>query len=198
MRVLCVCRRVYEYIRTIKLDALYAQYFPAPVRPHRTPRSQPPYTIFLWQRDAALGLEQVVKVLGRENIAKVILKTDTPVAKSAACAVENIVGWLSEDDYRRLLEDVDFYFAPRFQEGIGFSFLEPMACGIPVIGHDDATMNEYIKDGKTSLLFDRSFRLRSSLVSPAALYGDLIADFDKGYKNWQASIPALKSFIMNA
>ena len=92
---------------------------------------------------------------------------------------------------------MDYYFAPRFQEGIGFSFLEPMARGIPIIGHDDATMNEYIKDGKNSLLFDRDFRLRSSLVSPAALHADLIAEFDKGYSNWRASIPALKSFIMN-
>lgn len=198
MRVLCFCRRIYDYIRTIRLDALYAQYFPAPVRVRRAPRSEPPYTIFLWQRDPALGPEQVVQVLGKENIAKVMLKTDAPAAESAACAVENIVGWLPEDDYLRLLEEADFCFAPRFQEGIGFSFLEPMAHGIPVIGHDDATMNEYIRDGETSLLFDRSFRLRSGLVSPAALHANLTADFDKGYENWRASIPGIKSFIMNA
>lgn len=47
-----------------------------------------------------------------------------------------------------------FYVAPREKEGIGMSFLEAMAMGRAVIAPNQATMNEYIKDGENGYLYD--------------------------------------------
>jgi glycosyltransferase involved in cell wall biosynthesis len=46
------------------------------------------------------------------------------------------------------------YFAPRLNEGIGFGFLDAMACGMVVLSHNGPTMNEYIKHRINGLLFE--------------------------------------------
>jgi len=198
VRVLCFSRKVYDYTSSIDLNAEYFQYFPELRVTRRTLRKKPPYTILLWQRDLAIGLEQLVNVVGEKNIGKVILKGDFQNAmEEYSFAIEPVTGWLKSDDYLSLLDEIDFYFAPRFQEGIGFSFLEALARGIPVIGHDDATMNEYLVDGINSLLFDKNFNFLSKLTNPAQLQYALIDNVMQGRQKWCSSQESIQSFILS-
>jgi glycosyltransferase involved in cell wall biosynthesis len=59
----------------------------------------------------------------------------------------------SKADFLNTLTECNLYIAPRVAEGIGFSFLDAMACGMIVIAHDYPTMNEYIQDQKNGILF---------------------------------------------
>lgn len=72
--------------------------------------------------------------------------------------------FLPPDEHHALQKGFGIYIAPRWKEGIGMAFLEQLAMGKCVIAHDDATMNEYIEDGKTGILrnFKRSIRPVSS------------------------------------
>jgi len=51
-----------------------------------------------------------------------------------------------------ILKEPGIYIAPRLKEGIGMAFLEQMAMGKCVVAHGDATMDEYIVDGKTGII----------------------------------------------
>lgn len=62
--------------------------------------------------------------------------------------------FMPRDQYLEMIREVGIYVAPRFSEGIGMSFLEPLAMGKCVVAHDAPTMNEYIRDGVNGLLRD--------------------------------------------
>ena len=62
--------------------------------------------------------------------------------------------FLPKDEYFKLLKEPGVYIAPRWQEGIGMSFLEQLAMGKCVIAHDDGTMNEYIENGVNGIVRD--------------------------------------------
>ncbi|MFO1483985.1 MAG: glycosyltransferase [Verrucomicrobiaceae bacterium] len=195
VRFLCFSRSVFDYVRGISRRALHVQYYPEPGASSPACRDKPPYTVFLWQRVPELGLEDVVRIVGRENIAKVIVKSDFGAVTSSSVEVQNLPNWLPEDEYRAIFDQIDFYVAPRMQEGVGFSFLEAMARGIPVIGNDDATMNEYIEDGRTSLLF-RGHQLCSGLASPARLRPALMEHMLQGRLRWMKAVPSVQSFVL--
>ena len=60
----------------------------------------------------------------------------------------------SPEEYGRVLQEQNVFFAPRRYEGIGMSFLEAMSLGMAVISPDNPTMNEYISSGETGYLYD--------------------------------------------
>lgn len=62
--------------------------------------------------------------------------------------------FVPREEYLEMIREVGVYVAPRFAEGIGMSFLEPLAMGKCVIAHDAPTMNEYIRDGENGILCD--------------------------------------------
>jgi hypothetical protein len=196
VRSLCFSHSTFKYVRNIGQNALHVRCYPRPEIAARTFRDKPPYTLFLWQRTPQLGVDEVVQIVGRENIAKIILKSDFDVTTNPAVELQRIPEWLPENEYKAMFNQIDYYVAPRFQEGIGFSFLEALSRGIPVIGHDEATMNEYIVDGQNSLLFDDRFQLKSGLVSPARLRPALIADMNEGHQHWLKAIPSVQAFIL--
>lgn len=196
VRFLCFSNRVFDYTQSISQEALHVQYYPMPAFRTKPARNKPPYTLFLWQRIPEFGLNEVIRIVGRENIAKIILKSDIDVTAPSSIQLQRMPEWVSEDEYKAVFDQIDYYVAPRFQEGIGFSFLEALGRGIPVIGHNDATMNEYIADGKTSLLFDGGYRLLSGLVSPAQLQPALIEHIKQGHDQWRRAMPVLQSFVL--
>lgn len=196
VRFLCFSHRVFDYAKSVTKAALHVQYYPQPAFTTKPARNKPPYTLFLWQRIPELGIDEVIRIVGRENIAKIILKSDIDVTAPSSIQLQRMPEWVSEDEYNAVFDQIDYYVAPRFQEGIGFSFLEALARGIPVIGHNDATMNEYIADGKTSLLFDGGCQLLSELVSPAQLQPALIEHIKQGHDQWRRVIPVLQSFVL--
>lgn len=65
----------------------------------------------------------------------------------------------SKTEFLQELCKHNIYFAPRLNEGIGFGFLDAMACGMVVVGNNSATMNEYIKNRANGIL-------RTELLNP--------------------------------
>jgi hypothetical protein len=59
----------------------------------------------------------------------------------------------SKAERESLMSRYLYFFAPRLRQGIGFTFLDAMALGMVVITQDDATWNEYSKDGEKGYLY---------------------------------------------
>ena len=198
VKVISFCRKVYELALSMKLKTIFVQYFPKPILfAKKVLKEKPPYKVFFWQRISSLGIHEVIRVFGRKNIEKIIYKSDPGINPNLMkfSKLEKLDEWLSDSLYEEKVRESDFYFAPRFKEGIGFSYLKAMAVGTPVIAYDAATMNEYIKNGLNGLLYDDHFIFNTDLKSPSILQKGLSDTCLVHYQNWLNSKEQIKQFL---
>ncbi len=65
------------------------------------------------------------------------------------------VGRLSRDDVLVAMQQADAFLFPSRSEGLPLALMEAMACGLPVIATDAASMPEVVEDGVSGLLCQR-------------------------------------------
>ena len=118
-------------------NILDLRYFPNPAD---LPQERgEPKRIFLWERG---------------EISRSTIEAILPPSNGYTFDVKKANEFMPREEYLRRLSKCEIVIAPRMKEGIGMAFLEAMAMGKCVIANDDATMNEYIEDGKTGFLRD--------------------------------------------
>ncbi len=66
----------------------------------------------------------------------------------------HVVGFLSKDQYRAVLQVSKVHVYLTYPFILSWSLLEAMATGAPIVASNTAPIKEFIKDGKTGLLFD--------------------------------------------
>jgi glycosyltransferase involved in cell wall biosynthesis len=66
----------------------------------------------------------------------------------------HIVGFLTKDQYREVLQVSKAHVYLTYPFILSWSLLEAMACGAPIVASNTAPIKEFIKDGKTGALFD--------------------------------------------
>jgi hypothetical protein len=108
--------------------------------------------VFLWERGE-------ITLSAAESIL--------PPSEGYTFDVKKADEFIPKDEYLNRLAKCEVVVAPRMKEGIGMAFLEAMAMGKCVVANDDATMNEYIEDGKTGIL--RNFRKPGDPISTEAI-----------------------------
>lgn len=111
------------------------------------------------------------------------------------------LGFLTEDEVIRELEESDLFVLPSFVEGLPVSAMEAMAVGVPVVATNIAGTSELIEDGTTGLLIrpsdsdaivdailrminDYDFRLRAAELGRRKVVEEF--DLDKECSNLNA------------
>ena len=61
------------------------------------------------------------------------------------------VGYVSQDEIPKYLNEADLFVRPSLSEGMGNSFIEAMAAGLPVIATQVGGIPDFLKDGETGL-----------------------------------------------
>lgn len=196
VKVLCFSESLIQYFKKTVLKCGYWRCFLKPSE-QKNYKEKGPYTFFFWEREKDISLEKVIEMIGSENIHKVIYKSDINPKdeKEYPFILERLPEWLEKTEYKKKMLEADFFIAPRKAEGIGFSFLEPMSFGMPVIAYDNSTMNEYIHDGVNGHLFGDDFKLKSFLQSPKMLSTGIENLSNNYYFNWNMKKGKLLSFI---
>jgi len=87
------------------------------------------------------------------------------------------------------------YFAPRRYEGIGQAVLEAMALGLCVVAPNAATMNEYIVDGQTGLLYDPDHPVPLDFSRADDLGRAAHRAAVEGRARWEALGPVIRDFL---
>lgn len=138
MGVISFCDKVTAHARRCGVtNLLDVRYFPDPAALPQT--SGDPKTVFLWERG---------------DISRQVAERLFPPSEGYRFVIKGANDFLPRERYLELLADCGIVIAPRRKEGIGMAFLEAMAMGKCVVAHDDATMNEYIVNGETGVLFN--------------------------------------------
>ena len=138
MGVISFCDKVSKHARRCGVtNILDVRYFPDPAS---LPNEKgDPKRVFLWERG---------------EIDRSIAEKLFPPSEGYVFDVKGADEFLSRDTYLERMSKCGIVIAPRLKEGIGMAFLEAMAMGKCVVAHNDATMNEYIKDGENGILFN--------------------------------------------
>jgi len=168
----CFCRCLHNRLTSFGLKSLYLSFFPAidyssinPATPHRN--TQRELKAFFWYRgDVRISL--VIRLCLKMGVTSLTIKysPDPHIRKEELEAISDIkpygiqidcAEWHStHHEYLSQLSGHHVFFAPRYNEGIGFSFLEALALGLCVVAPNTPTHNEYIVHGQSGLLHDGS------------------------------------------
>ncbi len=201
--VLSFCRELHRIVGHAGLTSLYAQYWPdpsdfAPIEDFSALRG------FFWKRSPAIRWRDIEQLVGTAPFERLHIHTSDdpgeaahdPVAASTDGRV-TVSSWFEDPaELQALLGRHNVYFAPRAQEGIGFSFIEAMCRGMAVVAADQPTMNEYITDGVDGLLWP--------LGAPAPLDFSDAARFGArarqrallGRRHWNEALEGVRAFVL--
>ena len=75
------------------------------------------------------------------------------------------------------------------------AFLEAMAMGKCVVAHNDATMNEYIKDGVNGILFDADRPIAITESQVLSVRSNMYATKEQFYGVWLEDMKKISNFI---
>ena len=138
MGIISFCGKVTEHARRCGVqNILDVRYFPHPA--DFPQNAGDPKRVFLWERG---------------EIGMAVAKKLFPPEAGYVYDIKGADEFLERNEYFERISKCGVVIAPRRKEGIGMAFLEAMAMGKCVVAHNDATMNEYIKDGENGILFD--------------------------------------------
>lgn len=149
---------LHEYLIKKGICSKYIQYFP---RPRNIVNWGKKDSLFFWQRVNKIDINLIIKLCANLNLSSIHLHNAldpgyvfSDINSKSLFEIE-YSGWLErKEDIWDLIMQSSYYAAPREYEGIGMSFLEAMALGRCIIAPNRATMNEYIVDKETGLLYD--------------------------------------------
>jgi len=173
-KIICFCRTFYEQLIDIDMNAYYFQYYPETATVSAQHASVSGSSLFFWLRrpDTAINLEGLARLIMTWPSSRlhIHLACDEPAnqvdkpKKSFATEIELLrrnghfvttSSWFANrGEYIAVLRKCNLFLAPRLEEGIGMSFLEPMSMGLCVLANNRPTMNEYIYDKVNGVLFD--------------------------------------------
>lgn len=179
MGVISFCDKVSKHARRCGVtNILDVRYFPDPAElPHE---KGDPRRVFLWER-GDIGQETAERLFPSTNGWSFDIKTTRD--------------FMPKDEYLGRLSKSGIVIAPRRKEGIGMAFLEAMAMCKCVIAYDDATMNEYITNGETGILFTPGFERPVDEHAIATVRKNLPAASAEFRVRWLADADKINTFI---
>ena len=156
MGVISFCDKITSHARHCGVtNIIDVRYFPTPSEFPQ--REGDPKRVFLWERGE----------IGRDVVERLF-----PSSEGYVFDVKRSGEFMERKAYLERLAKCGIVIAPRRKEGIGMAFLEAMAMGKCVVANNDATMNEYIRDGDNGILF--------SVAAPKPILG---VDVEKVIQN---------------
>lgn len=149
------CEALTRKLKGLGMEVFPIKFFP-PVPAESMHSTERPLRIFFWRRGFRPDITMVLEMLPDEAPVQLLYRSD--VDDSIPPLPPNVslipLPWFpSRKEYLAEVASCDLYVAPREAEGIGLSFLEALACGVPVLAMNAPTMNEYVHHGRNGFLF---------------------------------------------
>jgi Glycosyl transferases group 1 len=207
-------RTHHEDLQRFGLRTSFFQYFPEPARRHELDFDQP-LSAFFWERlpGHQPTLQTVVRLCNLIGIKSLNVHAVPDMGQGAGGRLRRPEAFVMDDveisastwfedrsEFDALIERSHFVFAPRALEGIGMSFLEAMSRGQIVVAPDRPTMNEYIRNRTTGILYDfddPSLDFKPTATLLAEMSRAAMIKTRSGYQQWQMDQDRLKSLLVN-
>lgn len=159
--------------------------------------------IFFWYR-GDVKFNEIKKIIKPSEVTKLIYFSNPDPNKSSENISQEDINrykitiiesnFLNQEEYLKHLYRTNIFIAPRKQEGIGMSFLEAMALGHAVIAYDEATMNEYIINGKNGYLYNEKTDEIKLSDSQQIINNNMIERYEN-YSGWKKDEKKILEFV---
>lgn len=187
---ICFSKTLYDGLFERGYNSLYVQYFPKPLNDIVNYGSS--NSVFFWNRRENLNINLVQKLTAGMDIKSIYIhKALDPNQKFIEPDDTSTVNYIysewfeTKEQMYKVMDKSSIYIAPRNLEGIGMSFLDAMARGRCVIAPDFPTMNEYIQDGVTGILYDYDNPTSLQKYDINQIQKNTIEYIKNGYNKWQ-------------
>ncbi len=204
-KIFCFSKTLYNFLHIRDFTVMYSQYY---IKPQAGKQNvQKMTSVFYWERSTLIDWNLIKSILGTNSIhnlhyhkSSIIAQSNPSQPTSEDISLYNISfsDWFeSKDDYKKMLQKISIYIAPRESEGIGLSFIEALSHGCCIIAYDAPTMNEYIKHGINGYLFTENNvqELDFSELALQKLCKNASQSSSEGWKTWCNSVPNIIDFI---
>jgi glycosyltransferase involved in cell wall biosynthesis len=194
-KFLCFSRELYLVLNSLGARCYHCQYFPKQEFHERTSSE---LSCLFWQREVSPDLATIEKVLPKNAPMNLYYRSDIEgkTARLPANMRLREFEWTKgREAYLDIVRNCTLYFAPRFWQGIGMSFLEAMATGACVIAANRPTMNEYIENGKNGYLYEPTNPAPVDLVKLPIIQRNLERFVRECRKRYEDSTADLRAFL---
>jgi hypothetical protein len=202
-KMLSFSQALHTTVTAMGIASHHARYHPPPL-PHR---HRDGMHGFLWVRkEDEVSWALVKRLLGEQNFDSLHIHlahdpgTRVPLRPDDADIARHGItmsDWFDRrDDYFTVLDRANVFFAPRFSEGIGMSFLEAMSRSQCVIAPDLGTMNEYLIHGVNGLLYRPDAHAPLQIKDLPDLCLNACRTIAHGHEQWTSDLPRLVNFIL--
>ena len=163
-RFISFCNELHQRFIHLGIQSKQVRFY---IDPGSLPCCQDPFTElkgFFWQRTNDITWDHVRQLIDGSDFTsfhlhlaldpiwyREVLPTEEEMQKYHI----TITRWFdNREDYLTVLSRANVFFTPRLYEGIGMPVIEAMTMGKLVVAPDHPTMNEYIQNEVTGLLYD--------------------------------------------
>lgn len=191
VRIVSFSRALTGRLERWGFDVKQAQYFP---EPSSVVNWGKPERAFFWNRVEAINLRTASTLLASSPVTSIHVHRSMDPGQAylppdpssrERFAITETEWFETREELREVLEDCSVYIAPRLLEGVGLSFLEAMAMGRCVVAPDRPTMNEYIRDGETGILYDPDSPKPIKLEDLRGIQHRALASIQAGRAEWK-------------
>jgi glycosyltransferase involved in cell wall biosynthesis len=193
VKFLSFSKNLHNFLLLNGLNSIHFQHWLKPE--FQTPTQNSSKRAFFWERTPEhLSINDVINILGadfkihyRRHLDPHHMSLEVDYAKHPN--INQISSnWLSHHEYLELIRRSTVCFSPRKWEGIGVSTLEALSMGIPIIGRDFPTLNEYVINGVNGLFVSKESKIDSNFDFEA-LTDSTRRYVDDMYHKWKIKLP---------
>lgn len=198
IRIICFCKKVYNFFSRMWFDCFYIQYFLPPLEYNIDYSNKNIFFRYRWD----ITRKNVKTIIWNQNVTITIKDNPDPWYKSLKIPENDIIKYnvsfqneffKRKEDYLNILSKHSIFIAPRKQEWIWMSFLESMNLWQCVIAYNDSTMNEYIINNKNWILTE--FNKEINLDNYSEIWRNTKLGYNIWFNKWDTDILKCMDFI---
>lgn len=188
IKVLSFSQNLTDLMFKSKVNFINLKYYKNSTIVKKKPKKK--INIFFWYRED-INIEDWIKLFNKSEINKIdllILKNNKkPIISNKIKSKFKInyikKNFLKNSLFKKILNNNDVFISPRKKEGIGMAQVEAISQGKYIIGYNDSTMKEYIKNEKIGFIFPSNKKIKLSFINKFFNYR--LKNNEVSYKKWE-------------
>ena len=188
IKVLSFSKSLTKQMIETKVNFIELKYYKKSTIKKKKPQKK--INIFFWYRQD-IRIDDWIKLFNSSDVNKIDLfdlkndeKATVPDEIKSKFKINYIrKNFLANNTFKKILNNNDVFISPRKKEGIGMAQVEAISQGKYIVGYNDSTMKEYIKNKKIGYIFPSPNKIKLSYINKFFKYR--LKNNEKSFYEWE-------------